>query len=603
MAKKRARKGKDAIAALKALFLLCAAAYVAVNYPIWVDDIPAGWENCIRYAGEGSLYRGQPYCNKGPTVYYIGWAVSSVLGMSRLWLGMAYIKIALLAAVFLWTYGLIRKPDIHLTALLFIVLIYPNAADKPDSLLATALFLSGFRVQFRTRPRNWQYLTGACYALALAVKYTVLYPIALLFIAHLLINRKKLNDAFFDCAKTASPAIAASAALYVIFPNIWAYTVEGHILDPAMSTFEAFKVVFLSWDINTLAMCAYVVASAYALYSWRLDTDDRLHILLPMVCIPLMTVNLTKSLGTYSLTGQYALPLYPFLASAAHIVRRDDKTLFAAFTAVALIYPGVGGSIFSGERTKYLSKDRQELDRLVGSGFAILPAPKRALLFESGSDDIGEIGRIGESEFFKRWGWEVPKGRNMFIKPGGEFTTPEDPYWAPRLRKILNISDEYQFGEIGLSPEEENVKGEIMAGRYDVIVNTPKSWMTTTRILHSIGDEKLRGYCELYVPDFLHQGNGREYKKAIYDNWTICENAMESVAKHYLAIYDSVCEKSRRAAEIVKMVNYKNGFLIDKNCLESRDVEKNTAERGPQAFDIVMMALSAVVLLLFARAD
>jgi len=590
----------DLLCSLKILFILILGILVVNKHPIWTDVISGGWEVCIEYINEGSLYGGQPYCNQAPLIYYYGVAIKSIMGYRFLWLGFTLTKLFLLVIVF----QLINKFTIHLgygnsfiNSVLFLYLIYPHAANKPEVLFSTVFFLLGFYVQYHKRFERWEFVSGILYAISLFFKYTAIYPIGLGLIIQFHRNFKNsISNAILEVIKIISPTIVLTIIFYILHPLFWVYSVIGQIAYPASTLIDALHIQFFSWNIRSITLDALVVTYAYLLYNTRFKENERLYILYPLVCIPLVSLSMTRAYNAFISPEYYALHTYPLLIVSTQVLLKRRPKFFVLIVGFVLLYPSFSGAgLLVMERDSYLSTEIKGLDELVMSGLRVLPPPHKSLLFESDREIIQYIEKNGPNSYFSRFGWKVFDGQNRYIYSDAEFTGAEDPYWAPRLRKLTNITLNYSIAREELSKSEREVKEEIIGGKYDVIMYTAASWLATTHILSDIPHTELNKYCEMYVPDFKHQGYGRGYSTIIYTNKSVCAQAAREMAEYYMERFNEICNKSQRASRVVKDTVMKNGFLMNIGCNSNTEVKGEDILR-PRLMDFIISALLLLLL-------
>jgi hypothetical protein len=586
---------------VKVLFILCVALYAAGRKPLWDDYVYGGQRMCIDYLAEGTLYSGQPYCNQAPLVYYYGLAVKSVVGESLMDAGFVLTKLALLAAIYYMMYVIMRRltdKNLFPTTLLFILIVYFEGAWNIEMLFSTAFFLIGFEIQHHRRFREHVTAAGFFYALAFYFKYSTVYPILLSLALQLHKGLKSGRvKAALETLKLASSIIVLALLFYTLHPSIHYYSMGGHLVDAPTSWHDALGYFLFSLNIHSLALLFLVGAYAYVLLKTKLNEQERLLLLYPIVCIPLVTLSMTRAWGFYHGPRYYALALYPLLIVSLNVLLEKKRSLFVVVFAVVFIYPGFDESGLVGlDRSTYYSREVDEFKQLVFSGLSALPAPEKGLLFESGRQDIDYIEEHGAMEFFARYGWSVGEGDNRFIYSGSaEFIGAEDTFWAPRLRRITNVSRDRHEAQEGLTPSEKEIEEHIIAGRYDVILYTAHSWVVVNRIISDMPNATLSGYCRLYIPDFTHWGTGRPYAVISYQNKSVCPLAAKDMAEHYYEIFDDICGVSQEAADIIWDVNRRNGIQLVRLC-NSKAVYQRQDVFQPKPLDIILfLVVTSVV--------
>jgi len=582
---------------LKLLALLGLAVYAVNRIPFWADPLYESWSICLDYLSEGTLYGGQPYCNQAPLIFYYGLLVRTVFGESLFKLVTSAVKLALFAVIFLLTDRLAKRVNAKssfLTPFLFLLIFYPEGARKSEMLFSTAFFLAGFEFQHHRKRGHHLLAAGALYAISLLFKYSAIYPLALsLAIQVYMTSKSGLKRMAADAAKLTAPTAILAAAFYILHPLVYVYSVLGQVANAPISWLAAFRIVFLSLNVHSLVMVALTLVYLRMLLKAGLNLDGRLYLLYPMMCIPLIAISMTRAWNFYHGPMYYALQVYPLLIASTHVLLKRDKVLFVLFLSLVFIYPtfdeaGIVGTVRSG----YFSREISEFSNEIMSGLSVLPPSRRGLLMESSADDIDYIKKHGANEFLSRYGWRVNGEDNRFIYSGGEeFVGAEDPYWARRLRELTNVSMGRHRMQNGLTPAEEEIRQDIIDGRYDVILYTAHSWIVMNRVTSETPNATLGRYCKLYVPDFTHWGTGRPYSEIIYANKSVCPTGARELAAHYYKIFDEVCLRSQKAAEIIIDVNLLNGFRLAKQC-NSNAVFNRWDVLNPKPLDIILTALA-----------
>ena len=134
-----------------ALAVVFLSLYLFPIYPLGVDSVAGGFDICVRYLNEGSLYTDQPYCNQGPVIYYIGWFFERLFGYGGLRTGLAYYKLFLYVLLFYLMSQMLRSlgaGDLTPYAFLFLFFIYPLSHEKPAALTSATFYALGFCLQY-----------------------------------------------------------------------------------------------------------------------------------------------------------------------------------------------------------------------------------------------------------------------------------------------------------------------------------------------------------------------------------------------------------------------------------------------------------------------
>ncbi len=577
---------------LKIFVVSLLAFYVFFDIPIYEDVIAGGWDVCLTYLGEGSLYGGQPFCNQAPLIYHVGFVSKMVFGVQNMWVGSTLLKAMLLISVFLMTHELSHRKNLFLTSGLFFMVFYPMAVNKPEMLFSTAFFLAGFILQHRVGRSSH---AGVAYALAVFFKYTAILPIAISILYE--------NKSPKDMAKMAVPSFALAILFYVLYPNYLIYSLWAHMLDPAMSYLDATVLFFTSTNVHFLALYGLIIVFGYLALLSDLKGLERLIFFIPLVCLPAVSFGLTRANGELQLPTYYALHSIPLLIAASHILLKRRRDMFILVVGLVLIYPSfLTSNPLVRARGDYLSQEMDEFDNLILSGLSVLEPPQNGLLLETSKEDIKFIDRYGINRFFEKYGWRVDSKDNTFIHSGSDFQGAEDSFWAPRVRKMINITLNYSRSGVELSEKSLGIKQNILDGKYDTIMVTAKSWTGVLGILDNISGEYLADICFIHVPDFTHKGKGKMYSVIFYDDKEKCKNTSVLMAKHYSSKFDSICSKSWKAAAMVKHVNEKNRVRINKECNSHKELSVMDP-RNPQMIDVPIIAAILACLWILTKKD
>ncbi|MBU0762221.1 MAG: hypothetical protein KKD39_04295 [Candidatus Altiarchaeota archaeon] len=576
-------------------FMIVLGLFLVFRYPLWEDHVAGGWDMCLTYLWEGTLFGGQPFCNQAPIIYYVGYVLNYLIG-EYAFAGMAFLKLAAFVLAFKYLAELTTSLGVKnhfLDLFLFILFLYPYGANKPEVLLSSVFFLKGFLTLYSSKNPNPS--AGVVFAISLFLKYTAAVPIIISGIYFLYIKEADVKRKIFDAILLATPTGVLTLVFLILHPGFFTYGVLAQTAEPVMSSLGSIALIFLSFNVHTIALILMILALAYVyLIS---DEAEKPIILVPLLTIPFVVFSMSRAWGFYHPPRYYALQVYPLLIASVHIFHKRLPKFFTLFVAVVFIYPSINDSGFVGSlRTNYFYDEIRQFNNVVSSGLSALPNPKKGILFESSREEIEYIRENGVTEFFKPFGWDIPSGDDRFIYSGYEFTGAEDPYWAKRLRDIENISYQPHSAFQNLSQNEVELKNEILSGKYDVMMYTAHSWIVLSRVFNDMAADEVSRFCAVFIPDFRQRGIGRSYSAVIYEaNQSFCQEQAKAVASHYTKAFDEICSKSHLAAETTKLVMMQNQYLLKKTC-NSKSKVTDTQVYTPKILDVILLALTYVLI-------
>ncbi len=531
------------------------------NLGIFENHILGGWQICLDYLSEGTLYGGQPYCNQAPLIYYLGLSVRMIFGEDGMWIGFLAIKVAALVYILrmiLLMSDKLECRDDFLAIALFLMIFLPISSTKPSALLSSAFLLWGLDLMmFKRKPS----FAGVAFSIALMFKYTSIFPIALAVIMRA--NRglkKNLEQCLDQAGQLAIPSVIFSLFFLYAHDHFIEYSILAQIIKPHTDLAGGLWIIISSGSSHAIALLACIIGFGYyflwgGIKGWRREI-----IAYPLICLPIIILSLTKTYALYHTPRHYGLQLYPLLILSALMIIKKKRLVTIALVSLVLLYPGVDGqNILVTAKEKYNAGQMDALKIKVMSGLGKVPAPEKGLLFESSSQEIEEINRQGAQKYFQKYGWEVKSKDNTFITPR-EFKYPvPDSYWYPRLQTLVNITFKMNQSVLkGSSDVEKEMMEDIEGGRYDVIMFTAKSWREITKVTEDLSEDMQKHLCYLYIPDFTHEGWGRDFGIMMYSNLSKCIIGEKEMTKHYSQILPEICRMNPRAGEIVISVMKKH---------------------------------------------
>ncbi|MFH0861559.1 MAG: hypothetical protein V1875_00880 [Candidatus Altiarchaeota archaeon] len=542
---------------------LASAAYVVLIlslawmlYPESFNVGGGGFWMCLDYIREGTLYGGQPYCAQGPVIYYLGYAVDSAFGPLS---GAATLPvISLLAHIVIYTTLLqaLRRHGLHYPLqypLLYILLVFRYFGEVSSS-LATAFFMVGFWLFYESDDKARNYASIIPFTLAVFTKYSVVLPIAIVMAYSL--ARHGLTFRAKDWRGSVVPAIhrilsvtlfalsvlGTFLALARIFPNIAAYTIYAHTNQVRGGLLSGFKVMAGERLLSSFGAAILLIVVGWSVIRGWFDRETSIF---PLMQVTLLAngVLLLMASGNPKLGEYYILPAAPFLLATMLAVRKRSPALFALLVLGVLVHPSIFPTPLSGP-ARFWSHDGSEAARMeVGYGLRLIPPQSGYVLTEALPDRMGYVrGLLPQLE----------QSRIVMI-PSGEkgYSLGEGPDWAKELRNLTVINPNESQTHLRLTPQEEAIRADLLAGKYSLVIAGPPSWFTLNEIFRS-EEEYMKSYCRLLVPNFEYGGDGMPHTVVHFKDRSQCEDFRNSMIAHYLENFPAICELGQKAQTVVK---------------------------------------------------
>ncbi|MFH1403511.1 MAG: hypothetical protein ABIH11_04500 [Candidatus Altiarchaeota archaeon] len=564
MVKKRIRV-KSSLKALEIALILLLFTVFYRFFPFGFINFGGGWYPCIMYLEQGVLYGGQPYCAQSPLIFYYGLLIYRLFGMGML----DYIVHATVMVLWIVLAHIMRRVLRHegvshdfLLAVCFILLIVPPSVNNPAVLFSTVFTLAGFHLLFHMKPRGGGLYAGVCFSLAVFFKYSSLFTIAVISLIHvrnLVYHDRKIIlglKAVEGTILLALPTLMLFTAFTFLHPNFLGYTLISQIILPQASYADALVVILSTDNIHGLALFAVTLVLLAGIVL-RLY-DGRIVYPITALTIQLVAFSMAHHRGDYNLPFYYALPSYPFLIFAAIQLREKSLRLFSILLFIGFVFPSIVYSPLSEVRDSVLVRDISMLRHDVKSGMALLPPQDGWVLYETSEDTM---------DVFTEFNTTIDESRVRFLLPGKDHLPLPDMVWAPRVSLLLRTAVNPNPLDLELTDAEKEIRSEILAGKYSLIMYGPPSTMVIVpRILSTIPREVLNTYCEVSVPDFHYFGSGRKHHTLIMNDMHKCVDMAIGMAKHYSQIYDSICGRSQPAAEVIATVMRMNKVDLGRKC-------------------------------------
>ncbi len=191
-------------------------------YDTW-QVLDKRYSHCNKYLLEGTLYKGQPYCEQPPLVYTVTAPIEKFFGN----LGIVIASLIFNAITMFFIYLSINKRNLTsliLISFIYAVLVYPILMADFAVLLASVFLIAGYYFL----KKNNIYSASIFLTLSFLSKSTALVAAVLLVILWVILNKQYKNNWKFY------PALILLFIVYLIFPDFIWYGFFAHSGEVAM---------------------------------------------------------------------------------------------------------------------------------------------------------------------------------------------------------------------------------------------------------------------------------------------------------------------------------------------------------------------------------
>ncbi|MBD3388203.1 MAG: hypothetical protein GF416_03910 [Candidatus Altiarchaeales archaeon] len=539
-----------------------------------------GYWVCVDYIGEGTLYGGQPYCAQGPVIYYIGYAVSNLLGSGHLLYFLSLMTVAANVVIYVLVRDMLSRRGVShdfLYTLLYLLMVY-RFMSFVTSTLATCFYICGVYLLYHGRRRFRGLPSGFLFSLAVFTKMTTLLPVLIaiaLFMAlegFEFVRRPGLESklvfrggpgAFLEPGISLSTVVFSYLMLSGVYPNMFDYVVSGHQMLVSSDLMWGLGKLISLRMIDVVAGVTVVLLLSYCLLKGFFGRDTIVYV---MTQFSLVAYGLLFILhyGGLRIGSHYMLPAYPFLVASYMVVWKRSRRIFSLLFLVTLVYPSIysvelPGSPIAVSSSPFVTLTRwdtymgcKELREDVEYAFRFVPPQDGLVLTETADPELLP---------FERYDVSVDPGQVVIIPSGSRgFPSYEDPLWTPNLRERLNLTVDYARAyEEPLTPEEKVIKNDILSGKYSMIVVGPPTWTSVARITFQIPEYLSENFCVVFAPDFYYIGEGRHHTSLLFRDSRDCALMLSNMTEYYNIRHDYFCSKGKNpylsVADVMRMNN------------------------------------------------
>ncbi len=581
-------KSKFTIHQIKIPLLIAILTLQLYFFPFGFINFGGGWHLCIEFLSNGVLYENQIYCNQAPLIYYYGFLVNTIFGWElfdsiihltiiALWITLAITLKSILIIEDIW--------NEFIFFIIYILLIIPPSVNNPEVMFSTIFLIGGFYfLQYIKFEQNIM-ISAFLFALSIFFKYTAFIPFILIISTYIYSIRDKTSSKTIitRLGILFLPLIILTVVFNSIHPKLLDYTFFSQIAYPEVGLLKAISLMFTTLNIHAIALTTLMIILALGLRFGYFKSKE----LFPIIsfAIIIIALSLTKSHGNFQSPSYYALSAYPFLIISLLILYKNDKRIFYTAFIICVLYPSIVSNSFTNIRDSYMNKYDEDLQNLVSSGLSYIPNQKGKILIETGREQKNSIIESSPNTRIEQI---------EYIYPSNGLIGPSDPFWGPRVKKILDNRLIITVDDIPLTTREKEIREKILNGGYSTIFYGPPRMTTIPRILRTIPRSVLNQFCEVRIPNYLYHGGGRFFSTMIFSNRSYCPIMSRQMTNHYLNNFDKICEMSQDASRIVWEVLRLNGFILQKKCGSGAKVTDIDMYKI-QIIDIILVIICLIV--------
>lgn len=566
------------------IFLLLILAYYAkqTSLSTYRDE----WFSCIDFLEKGQLYSGHPHCQEGPVLFIIGMVFKSFFGTGVAFQVSLKIFITLLSIAMLYLgYSIIeletQKRGMFLAAFLFIIWLFYNhlAGDNYDKSLTVVFIFIGFYFMYYSRIKFREVIAGIFFSLSIfsSMQSAILPAILLAYypfetgLVHfetkgLSVKSIKIRPRkFWNIFLVLLPMILIFVVLVIVFPNMLAYSLFAHSLDPEFTFSQLIPLLIPKGSVNVNLFFAYFVL-AFSLYLFYLRRS-----VIPLVgsiSLAIIMFTVAKTSGGF-LINRYTAPTYPFIILTLVFLKDKLKEMghmkaaFPVIVAVLVVFPGFESNPLNQYFNSKLDFELENFQKEIGYGIHFM------------SPQDGRI-MVEYPELLARYDYKFDPAKTEVINEVFHEVTIDERV-GPRLIKIgvADMSKWKMPNLIGESEEKRrefqinSVKERLKDENYSMLIIGPNMQEALIyKAFMSLDDQTKSRYCKIIVPNAEHyKRNSRHTAMVVMDNVENCKLSFQKIVYYYSEIFDDVCQKSRFAANnIINGVLQMNGVALQKQC-------------------------------------
>ena len=543
------------------------------------------WMSCIDFLSKGQLYTGHPHCQEGPILFIIGLIFRSFFGAATAFhvsLKAFILSLGLLVAYL--GYKIIKletqKKGIFLAAFLFVIWLYGYlVTDTFDKSLTVAFTFIGFYFMYYSKVRFREIIAGAFFSLSIfsSIQSAILPVILLLYypfeigliqlegnglgIKGVKIRLKKFKNVMLVIA----PILVIFIVLVVIFPNMLAYSLFAHSLDPEFTLKQLLPLLAPKGSVNINLFFAYFVLG-FSLYLFYHKKN-----VIPLVgsiSLAIIMFAVAKTAGGFQIS-RYMIPAYPFIILTLVFLKEKLKDLglmkaaFPVIFAMLVVFPGFETNDLSLYLYNKIGFELDNFQKEIGYGIHFMSPQEGRIMAEY-------------PELLTRYDYKYNPEKTEIISDTF-YHTNIDERVGPRLIKmgvadmskwkmpILISESEEKQREFKIKTVSERLKQEnysmILVGPHMQDALIYKSFM-------SLDDQTASRYCKIIVPNAEHyKRNSRHTAMVVMDNAENCRLSFQKMVYYYSEVFDDICGKSIFAANnIINGVLQMNGIALQKQC-------------------------------------
>ncbi len=584
------------------------------------------WLQCLDYLAEGTFWRGQPYCDGGPLVYYIAYATRFFVGQERFQLMMLIESFLLCAGLFYMAYNVYtrergnEKKNMFLFTALFLFLIYINTLREFETALMSFAIFGGYYCLFYLESKQKELLAGIFFAIAMLSKFNALILFGLIGICYMFkeniihYKEKKIfiekdKKKYVKGLKILLPTILAYLYFRIKYDYFFIYLFLVQTKqDIALSIFETIKT-FLTLNFNNISINIFpllflILLCWYEFYREIKQHQEQTYTFLASVGLPISIFLIIKSFGIpeYFLSDfRYWVPFMPFVILSIlrlyHIIEEEKdllrKALCTVFLATIIIYPGAYYSPLTNTLSTLnpvanlhpFAQERYNFMSMLNYGYSAIPEQDGEILVEWGLPHYID-------ELYAQFNISIPREK-LFSITNTMVPTHPDVWQFPRFQELLGDNLLYDpNAEQTLTTAEQELVQKINNKEFSLLIFGPPDWFAMQRILSNVDLQSL-GFCGVIIPDNMWlTREGWHFSYFYFKEQEDCLLVAENMAMYYNQMFDAICEQDEASANEIVHILALNGMTLEKTCNSGNAIlEEFRADTSRKRWQFVIMAI------------
>ncbi len=543
------------------------------------------WLACIEYMKQGTLYNNVPTCIEGPVLLSTIYLINKMFGSPNytiLLIGM------LNALALILIYKIVKKitgkSHFLLISLLYTFLIIDviGYIDLASLMSITFLVMGFYYLYWCPEHLNklHHFIVGIAFSASILSKFASIIPIVIIYTFYIfdlkIISFKglklKINKEKTAFIKALIPATIILTIFMFIWPNMLNYTIfavmEGGKINPdsmhpppnvtQWSYPSAFVYVLSYLTFNFTDFYSIIMKTIFLLSLFYFYKKRKVYAAISSIGLFALYVITQHSYGAGQTTlSRYIISTIPFFIITFSVMydsfnKKSRAWQYVCLTTMFILIFSLAwhSSILKETLRFYVKGDITQTEKEINDILNLLPTQSGRIL------NIND--NLQDKYMNKLFGEE--KNDNMFLKE------MVDRDYGPGLEKAGLVNRD-EYAKNYFQPYKEKIE----SGEYSMIIYGPyvQGVYLDYLLKWFVKDELEKNWCSVYVPNYEHHGKGASHLVLVYfRNKEDCNKMRESMLNYYNQKFDSICQKSKFAANIMVNVqlNQASGVPFNKIC-------------------------------------